>query len=211
MALLGNGLARLAGAEEGGLVDLLAVDRQGHGDAEVLVRHQLAQLRILGVGLVEDHAGVMSARARPEEDLVLALLLLVLLEDRVVQQVDVALLLVQLAGDGGQVERLRIGEELELDFVDVGQLVAGLVHADVVGVALEDEDLVADAVRGDPGRHARALRVVEGALLVGEQLRPGLELGVRHHLVQVFLLGVAGVELLQVLGRLEDRDTCLSP
>ena len=130
MALLRNALARLAGAEEGGLVDLLAVDREGHGDAEVPVRQQLAQFRILGVGLVEDHARVKSAGARPQEDLVLAQLLLVLLEDRVVQQVDVALLLVQLAGDGGQVQRLRVGEELELDLVDVRQLVAGLVHAD---------------------------------------------------------------------------------
>ena len=111
-----------------------------------LFAQQLAQLRVLGVGLVEDDARVCAAEARPQVDLVLAQLLLVLLEHRVVQQVDVALLLVQLAGDGGQVERLRVGEELELDLVHVRQLVAGLVHADVVRVALEDEDLVADAV-----------------------------------------------------------------
>jgi hypothetical protein len=46
-------LARLADAQEGQLLDRLAVDRVGQGDPEILVLQQLADRRIVDVGLVE--------------------------------------------------------------------------------------------------------------------------------------------------------------
>ena len=49
------------------------------------------------VGQVEDDAGLLTARAGPEVDLVLAGFLLFFLQDRVVRQLDVAFLLVELA------------------------------------------------------------------------------------------------------------------
>ena len=106
------------------------------------VRHHLAHLRIGRVGLVDGDHRIGAAEGRPGDDAILPGLLL-LLQDRVVGHVDVALLHVEVAGDGGEVERLRVGEVGEAHLVDIGQLVAGRVDADVVGVAPQREHRIA--------------------------------------------------------------------
>jgi len=173
--------------------------------AEVQLRPHLGQFGVALVGQVEDEAGLLTTGAGPEEDLVLAGLLLFFLEDRVVGQLNVAFLLVKLTRDGRQVQSSNIGKELDLDFVDVGQLVARLVYTEVVRVALHDEDLFAVAVLRHPGRQHGPLGIVKLILLEVEELAPGLDARVGDRLVQVRLVGIVGMELLEVVRRQEHR------
>ena len=186
------------------LLDLVAVDGMRQRDPELLGREELGDLRVRLVGLVEGDHGVGAAEGRPGDDAVLPALL-VLLEDRVVRHLDVPLLHVHLAGDRGQVERLDVGEEGEADLVEVGQLVAVGIDADEVRIPPEGEDLVAHSGGRHPGRHRRPLRVLERRVAGGEELGPRLEARRLDELVDVFLLRVLGMELLQVVGRQEDR------
>ena len=78
-------------------------------------------------------------------DLVVALLL-VLDEDRQLADVHVALLLVELAGDGPQVDDLQVLGQRQLDLVDVRKLVAVGVDPDAVRVALQRPDRGGDGV-----------------------------------------------------------------
>ena len=92
-------------------------------DAEVLGRHQLADLRIGLVGHVEGDHRIRAAEGRPGDDAILPGLLL-LLKHRIVGHLDVPLLHVEVAGDRGEVQRLLVGEVGEAHLVDIGQLVA---------------------------------------------------------------------------------------
>ena len=200
----GHRLAGLPQAEECGLLDLIPVDGVGHGDAEVPVPEQRAEVGVLAVGLVERDVGVRAAEALPEDDAVLAVLL-VLLEHGVVAEDDVPLLLVELAGDGGEVEGLGVREELELDRVDVRQLVPRPIHADVVGVAAQHVELVADPRHPPPRRHHGALGVLRRMRPRREELHPGLEPSGGDHLIELRAVRVFGVELPEVVGRQEAR------
>ncbi len=211
VTFLGDGLTRFASAQEDRFLDLLAIDRVRHRDAEILVRQHLAHLRVFGVGLVERHIRIRTAQTRPQLDDVLFVLLLPLFENRKVRQRDVAFLLIQFTRDSREVQRLRVGEELDLHLVKVRQLIARLVHTDKVRVALEDEHLIADAILGDPRRHPRPVRRVERAHLVQEQFCPCLELGLGNQLVQRCLVRILGVELLQVLGGEMHWDVAITP
>src|SRR5690606_12460229 len=109
-------LADLAETEEGRLADLLALDADGERDAEVTVGEQLTQFGVGGVLLVDPQRGVVATEGRPGDDAV-ARAVAVLDEDRVVGELDVAVLHVELAGDGREVQRFDVGEEAELHFV----------------------------------------------------------------------------------------------
>ena len=146
---------------------------------------------------------ITTASAPPKVGHVITLYLpalLVLLEDRVVGHLDVALLHVELTRDRRQVEGLDVGEEGEADLVEVRELVAVGIDAHEVRVAPEREDLVAHPRDRHPRAHGRALGVLERRVLGREQLGPGLEAGRLDELVDVVLLRVFGVEALQVVG-----------
>ncbi len=90
--------------------------------------------------------------------------------------------------------------------VEIGQLVAGRVDADVVGIAPQGEHRIARPRDRRPRRHGRAFGVLRRGVLVGEQLGPGLEARRLCRLVDVLLGGVRRVELLEVVRRQEHRE-----
>ena len=108
---------------------------------------------------------------------------------------------VDVAGDGLEEERLaRALDALHVDLVDVRELVAGRVHLEVVGVALQGEDRVLVGVGRHPGRQVRP--VDRQALLLPllvHHVGPGLEAARLDLLLDLAHVGVGGVELLQVV------------
>ena len=99
--------ARRADAEPERLVELIAVDAQREGVAEVAVAQPLPDL---GVGLealvdVQCRVGAVGGRVQPDG---VVALLLVLQEDRQLAEIRVALLPVVLAGDGAQVDDFQV-------------------------------------------------------------------------------------------------------
>jgi hypothetical protein len=106
----------------------------------------------LGVGLVAlvtQQRRVAADAARVQVHLVVALLL-VLDEDRQLLEIQVPLAPVVLPGDGSQVDDLQVLSQGELDLVDVRELMAVGVHADVVGVALQHPGGGVPALRRHP-------------------------------------------------------------
>ena len=77
----GHRIARLAQAHEGRFLNLRAIDRVRHRNAEVPILHQLAQLGIFLIGLIEHDHGVRAAEARPRDDVVI-LFLFILFQHR---------------------------------------------------------------------------------------------------------------------------------
>ena len=170
-----------------------------------LLGHHLAHHRIGRIGLVDGDDRIGAAEGRPGDDAILPGLLLIL-QDRVVGHVDVAFLHVEVAGDRRKIERLHVGEVGEAHLVEVGQLVARRIDADVVRVAPQREHRIAGARDRRPRRHGRALGILRRGVPVGEQLGPGLEAGRLRCLVDVFLGRVRRVELLEVMRRQEHRE-----
>ena len=182
-------LLRRRHAQEHELVDLVAVHRQRHRLPEPLVQEDRALHRVRVVQVEpERDAGVLGIL--PLQHAVVADLL-VLLVQREAARIGEAPADVHLALHHAQDRHLLVGEERRLHAVDVGQLIAGAVHREEVGVAgKEDGGRVAPLL--DPRRQFRA-RVPQGgrtgharqqagdpvvvAVLLGELLGVGVELG----------------------------------
>ncbi len=79
-----------------------------------------------------------------------AALLLVLDEDRQLLKVQMSFAPVIFPGDGPEVDDLQVLPQGEHHLVDVGELIALCVHAEVVGVALEDPGGGVSALRRHP-------------------------------------------------------------
>ena len=178
--------------EEQHLVDLLAVDRQRHRLPEAHVLKDLAQARIL-VREVEGIEALGAGGARPHQRLVVACFL-VLLEQREVgsRQSDGGHR--QLAGDHLQVEGLGVGHRLHPEAVDVGELVAGRVDGEVIGIA-HMEHVGGGDLLVVPGLDARGVQVLDPEVAAAAALLPHR----LHPVVVAFLLG-QGVGVLVVLG-----------
>ena len=169
-----GGLGRRAEPLVDDIRDLLAVDRMGHGDAEVLLQEQLPQVLVL-VGVVEEGGADVAAGIVLHHHPV-ATLFLVFLEDGVVLDVlDAAGLKVGITGHGLEEDGLSIGQEGALDAVDVRKLIAGRVHLVVVGVALPDLHRGIHPIGGDPGHDVGGAGVVGEGGLGGKQVRPQIE------------------------------------
>ena len=139
MRLAGRRRAGRADAQPECLVDLIAVDAQRQRAAEIGVGEPLRDLGIARVALVDVEHEVGAGKAEIEVDLVVALLL-VLQQHRQLAEVDVALLLIVLAGDRAQVDDLEVLGQRELHLVDIGQLVAVGIDRVVVRIALQHPD-----------------------------------------------------------------------
>ena len=128
-------LPRYRQAEEYHLVDLVAIDGQRHRLPEAQIGEDLAQHRVLA-GHVEAVAGLGAGRARPQQGLVVALLLAFLVE-RNVRGGVAETGHVELAGDRLEGLALVVVDHLYPYHVDVGELIARGVDGEVVGVADE--------------------------------------------------------------------------
>ena len=146
-----------AGAQPERFVDLVAVDAQGQRAAEVGGVHPLGDFRVGLIAQVELDDHIAAVVARVEIELVAAALL-VLQEDRHLAEIDMAFLEVVLAGNGPQVEHLQVLRQRQHDLIDIGQLVAGRVHPDAVGIALQHPGGRVDRRHRLPGVTAPAAR-----------------------------------------------------
>ena len=196
-ALRRHDRARRADAEPEGLVELVAVEPQRQGAAEVGVGQPLRDLGIGVVALVDLQHRVRAVVGQVEMDGVAALLL-VLEDHRQLGDVDVPLLQVVLAGDGAQVQDLEVLGQRELHPVDVGQLVALGVDRPVEGVALEHPGRRVDRLDRLPGAERRQLGIERPVLLEVQELHPVLVAGLLR-------LGVGLVDASCIFGRNCDR------
>ncbi len=199
-------LSRLALAVEHELIDLLAIDRQRQRLPEKQILEQLAQHQV-GSRLVEEQRCVGADPRRPLQDAIVAPLLVVV-EQREVGGIQVAHLEVELARHGLQVERLDRRGNGDGHLVDVGKLVAGLIHLPVVGIALVHRQR-RGVLEGSPDRPRVQYRVVVvlraiPVALVAEELGPVLEPGLLGHRLHLVGVGELGVKLLHVVLRCED-------
>ena len=146
-----------------------------------------------------------AARGGPETGHEIAALL-ALLEEGVVLEEQAARLEVGLAGAGLDRHQLVV-DDVEHHPVDVGQLLTVGVDPVEVGVALEDEAL-GRRWRGQlPGLERRQLRVLElvHVVVAAVELRPVARLGLLDHRGELVGVGVALVELLEVVRRHVDE------
>ena len=130
-------LARHGFAEVDRVVDVVAVYGQRQGPAEANVRQDLGQHRIGAIRQVGPDGRFGRVRARGEADLVLALRLL-LQEQRVVLERQLAIVPVHVAGDDLEPHGLRILQHRRDHRVDVGELIALRIDVVVVGIPLPD-------------------------------------------------------------------------
>ena len=189
-------LPRKGNAQVDQIADLLAVDRLGHGDAEVTLVEQLAQDVVL-VGQVELQR--VRNRVDPLPHLVV-LRCLVLHEQGEVSEAHVARLHVDLARHRLEVGGLAALDHVDRHAVDVGELLADRVHLPVEGVALGDLARHAGRLRGQlPRADARDILVQGHVGQLAVPLVPQLEAFGLGRLVEVVLVGEVGVKLLQVV------------
>ena len=95
-----------------------------------------------------------------------------------------------------EIQRLDVGKEGEAHFIDIGQLVAGRIDADIIRVAPQGEDRVGGPRNRCPSCHGRAFRVFRGGVTIGKKLSPGLESGCRRCF---FDIGLGRVRLVEFL------------
>ena len=114
-----------------------------------------------------------------------------------------ATVVVEVAGDGLEQQRLLVLGEHPLHAVDVGELIAGGVDHEVVGVALHDLHRFGDRVLRNPRQQDRAVGHPPGiqvaAHLGVEEVHPSVVALGLHGGFDVLHLGVGGMELLQVV------------
>ena len=104
---------------------------------------------------------------------------------------------------GGGLDRDQLGvDHLEQHPIDVRQLLALLIDPVEVGVAHGHEALRGRSVLQHPGLEGRQVRIVEAvhAILPAVQLRPVARPVGRHEPGELVRVGVALVELLEVVG-----------
>src|SRR6266542_3546784 len=143
--------------QEERLVHLVAIDAQGERAPEVDTAEQLSELGVLVVCEIEGDTD--AAFLRVEAHLVPAALL-VLDEHRQLGHAEERLLVVELARCRAQRHDLGALNSDVLHHTDVGKLIAVSVHADVVGVALEDpREGIRQRDLHDPRIHDRQLGV----------------------------------------------------
>ena len=172
---------RLRQSEVEGLVDLLPVDGQRQRPPEVDLVHQLGQ--VLVGGLQGQLQVALERPSLPGEDLIVAGGLAFLHDLVVLEALHAAALDVDLPLDDHQRRRLLVGEDPDVDVVDVRELVALGVDHGIVRVAGGAGPVDVIELRDDPGTDLRhGAGIVQEAQLgvVLERLvgRIGVELGV---------------------------------
>ena len=146
-----------ADAEEERLVDLIAVDAERQRVAEIAVPHPLRDLRVSLEALVEVERGVRAVEGGVQAQGVVTLLL-VLQEDGQLAEVGVALLPVELTGDGAQVEHFEVLSQGQLDLVEVRAAGSRRIDRVVVRVPLQHPGRRVDRRDGLPADRASAAR-----------------------------------------------------
>ena len=136
MMSAGIGVPGHAEAEEERLVDLVAVDAERERAAEVEIGEPFLDLGIEAIGEVELQFGIRAVEAGIEMDLVFAARG-VLQKHRQFRQIDEPLHVVELAGDGAQIDDFGVLGERELHLVEIGQLVAVGIDRPEIGIALQ--------------------------------------------------------------------------
>ena len=145
----------------------------------------------------------------PEQNFIPAGLLRVL-QEGVVAITQLESLEHGLAGPGLGGNELAVGDGAD-DFVDIGQLAALGVDAEVIGIALEHETVGRRLGLQHPGPERGQLRIVVPVLigLAIEEGGPVARARVLHRRVELGLVGIFGVNLLQELARLVDEEVRL--
>ncbi len=177
-------------------VQRVAVDGHRQGDAHIARLEELAQLVVLR-GLVKLHGHVVGAD--PGYNLVVALGFVGLVQG-VGGRVHVAPLEVNFTVGDPQVEDVHVLEQAVVDLVEVGQLVAVLIHPKEVGVALHHKQVLAQRFGGQPAVHCRQVGVSAplGAI-VEEVVAPAVDAGGLDYCIQSgFVCGQVAMELFQV-------------
>ena len=156
-ALRQHGVVRLdREAEIEHLVHERAVDAQGKRSPEAHVAQKLPPHRIFGVEVREKRE--VRTLARPPEERAVAVLFFALLEKRVLLKC-VARLQVGFPGAGLRRNELGVGHG-EHEAVDIGELLAALVHPMEVRIAHGDEAVGGRARGIHPRLQRRQIRVV---------------------------------------------------
>ena len=200
---LGDGhLRRRALAEPLRLVDPVTVDRQRDRAPELDILEERPLRLVLDVEVERvRQAGALEPRLDQVELVVAGLL--ALHQQRVGVQGDHRE--IRLTADDLQPHRLAVRDNLDQTRIDVGKLLPGAVHRDVVGVALLEAEgwlHVDEHERRHGGPFDVALRAAERGV-IGERILPVVEplfLGLR-----VGVLVELGVPLLQPGARLVER------
>ena len=202
-------LAGLAQAEVDSLNDFIAIHRMRHGKAEALVIEDLVHNRVR-MAEIEGEDGIAGFAILPEQDLVVADLL-ILLEEREVFHEDMAVLHVDIAGHSAQVEDLGVLYNVSGNPVDIGQLVAGGVHLPVVGVAFQHDGDFGRDLGEAPGEEDRHVGVEARGEPVVEVLMPELKLVFLRLRVQLLFVGVVAMELGQVVLGIPGHRSAVGP
>src|SRR6266542_365739 len=185
--------------QEERLVHLVAIDAQGERAPEVDTAEQLSELGVLVVCEIEGDTD--AAFLRVEAHLVPAALL-VLDEHRQLGHAEERLLVVELARCRAQRHDLGALNSDVLHHTDVGKLIAVSVHADVVGVALEDpREGIRQRDLHDPRIHDRQLGVRLPAHECLDVRDPAVEFRGRGEFVRRLLTHVLRVVSLEVVLR----------
>ncbi|MCY1226239.1 hypothetical protein D9M72_384660 [compost metagenome] len=154
------------------LAELLAIHRHGHRLAEILVAVELAHglgpfVRLAPAIGREVHVQIVADEARAEGKPRGCRIL-----GSALQRFDEVFRLLEVGEIGGTGNRLHVavgpGRELVVQLVDVRELVAGLVHLPVVGVAAQHDDIVSTVGDRHPGAHDGDVHVFrrEGVLVL---------------------------------------------
>ncbi len=131
-----------------------------HGLTEFLHVHQIEDV-FVGIVIHGDDPGPGVIAAAPHDDAVIARFL-VFQHERHIQQVHIAHLHIQLAGDA--LERDQFGcaalRNLDIQPVNIRQLIAFGIDLPVVGVPVQHQALAGDIIDGHPGGERRSVRIV---------------------------------------------------
>ena len=133
----------------------------------------------------------------------------VLQEHRQLRQIDEALHVVVLAGDGAQVDDLGVFGQRELHLVEIGQLVARGIDGPEIGIALQHPGLAVDRLHHAPRRERRHIRIEPPVGFDLEHLRPVVEARRLGLLVEGLDRAVFRQELLEVMRRRVEAELAL--
>ena len=205
-----TGGPRLPQPQPEDLVELVTVDADRQGDAEVPIGQPMRHLGVAFVRLVKEKPGVRARLAGPVADTVVAALLVLQEHGNLFHQ-DVAALDVVFARNGPQVQDLQVLGQAQDDPVDVGKLVAVGVDDPVIGVSLEHHLRRVDRRLYTPRGGHGAFGVQLGVVLELEQLDPGLKAFGLDLGIQLGRIDEIRMELLDVVSRREGPQGLVAP